>query len=835
MRSALQRLFTRSSVSHAPCDIGLSGRDVVRLRCCRYKSLEAQAEEVNGKGDPLTADRGKARNNVIQDVACDNSLEKNSSKEKETVGIGQHSSSPTPGIHVGKSNQQDAKRSEGNGGTAGTSMLSHDGRASRAKWIKRLSTFEQYKKESDIDSAKAHQPLLINDPSFASDYSLWLELIRFRRRHHGPNGGQGLFKEMFRRDITIPCDEIVGDELWELLIDAGHQDSSFLSGILSYSIKLKEKTGQAWPKLYCNLLVQALKTDPTLAYNLHVQLKQQFPPTIDDYRKLFRQCTLWNSVNDFEWLYRDLPLQGMYATVIPELCSIQRYPEALRWHDLLFTHRDLPSRFNHIHPLFAYLALRGDAQKMEQIANDLKEVYGGDLSVLSATEKFVRKHKAIGREIFNRQLGEVHDVVPKHLDDSFCARLFATKLFSVDTVIKGLQMIDATIVGPLSLREMALRDDCHLESIGRHLSQMRESGVSPDKSAFSLLLQRLVLSNKKLLLKSLIECDLHPDSFEDQDLQERLLVQYSVRDDHLQFERTLAAITIRCRSEDLLKWQLNLVLRNQISLRRTDAVMSTMQTMSQKGVPISSRTSRHLRVCWLQSRRPGRGAHSYQELSIIINTMVTTLRSGRHIPIIAWREIMRRLGMDGRLEEFEKLALWLADFYTNPPTQLSLPARLTVERNPSPERSSTNPQAPLKSLFTIAAQHAIVAWGFQQESKHHLKTYKTLDRLPFSRRRPLWMWGLILLHRLQAHGVPIHRSTIARICIHRFRILFGSGLSKRRANRRSVQLRTQRHHALDRWAFGFYVREVEKIWGRDLFQKVKLAGIVGFPRRTQVL
>jgi len=680
-------------------------------------------------------------------------------------------------------------------------------------WRQHLSTFTQYQKESDLDAARHDRPLLIEDERYAADWKLWLELIRFRRRHHGTKGTQALYREIFRRDMSMPTRGAVGKELWDASIMIAYHDSKFLPEITAYAIKIKRTTGEAWSRLYYSVVVCGLIKNPTLAYSLHIRLKEDFPPSLGDYQKLFHRSTAMDNVDAFERLYRDLPLPGMYGTIIPELCRLLNNRDAIRWHYLLFTCQDLPLDFNNIKPLLAYLAHLGDDRQIEQIVKDLKEVQGEITSIPLAAEKFVRERQPISREIFNRQLGKVHGVAPKHLSDSFCARLFATRLFSVETIISGLQMIAVETIGPLSIREIASRDNYHPSNFTRHLHRLKDAGILPDRSAFSLLIQKLASNDEQKLFRSVVECDLHPETFEDADVQERLLAEYYGRSDQLLIERTLAAITVRCKEQDLAKWRWNLTLRSHVKLRRIDAVKSILEAMKQQGIPVTTRSSRHLRVCWLSERRVGRAAHSTRELSIIINATQSTMLSGRHVPITAWREIMRRLGMAGRLPEFENLALWLVDHYTSPAGMTSLPSRILVNTDKASEHASnSNPQAFLKSLFTIAAQHAIVAWGFQQAVKCPPGNFRRVQTsfMVLNRQRPLWIWGLVLLRSLQQRGVPIHRSTVARICTQRLDILFGSGISRSHTNQRS--------RALDRHALGFYIRGMKKIWGGDLFR-----------------
>ncbi|MCJ1452898.1 hypothetical protein MMC28_003243 [Mycoblastus sanguinarius] len=699
-------------------------------------------------------------------------------------------------------------------------------------WKHRLSTQKEYQYESELGAAQSDRSRLIDDPEYAADWKLWLELIRFRKSHYSTAHTILLWREIFRRKMEIPTYGAVGKELWERLIQAGHKDSSFLEELISYAIDLKRTTGRSWPKIYYNIVAHSLKSDPDSAYKLHARLKQDYPPSIKEYQKIFKLTVSWGTVSRFRGLCKDFPVLGLYGIAVPELCRLQMYDEAINWHKVLFEINDLPSTFHEIKPLLAYLAQIRDDRRVEQITRALLEA---GVWFSGSAEAFVRKREVISREIMNRQLGEVHGIAPKHLSDRFCARLFATKLFSIDTIIKGLQMMVVESIGPLALREIASRDDCDAVAICRHIDRLKEAGVLLENSLFCSLIRKLALGNQGKMLRSVVECDLHPDTFEDLNLQEKLLAHYYETSDQQQIKRTLAILTIGCSEKDLDKVRYNLLLRCQTTLRNTEVVVAMLDRMETQNIPVTTRSSRHLRVCWLSKRVVGAKVLTTQELTVVINAARNTLLSGGIMPISAWNEIMRRLGMAGRLVEFESLALWLVSWYSSPPGYASFfNRRLLLTPKISPEsvdpsdgplqiskgypNRRTHPY--LKILFPVAAQSAIVAWGFQSCSVQSLKDNRILkvDWATPSRGRPQWAWGLELLLKLRDRGAPIEKGYVARICRQRLNALFGDKVSDRPVNRRAKELNDRQARNSEDYKRGAYVRQMKEIWGEDLFE-----------------
>ena len=691
-------------------------------------------------------------------------------------------------------------------------------------WRRRLTTFEQYQYQSNVEAPVFQGPRLLDNPSYAQDWQLWLELIVFRRRQHGAGGTIAIYREIFRRVLRLPTRGIVANQLWDLLIQAGYHDVGLLEEILVYAICLKASTKRTWPHIYSGILSIALKKDPCSAYDWHVKVRDDFPPSLEDYQRIFKLSIDWGSSVHFRGLYVDAPLTGMYGTVIRQLCKFQMYAEALRWHEVLCQAGDFPTEFTDIQPLLDHLVYIGERSRFENIIRQLGEAKVENRNV---AEDYAQRDKVITREIMNRKLGEVHDIAPTYLSDNFCARLFATQFFSVDTIIKGLHMIAAEVIGPLSLREIAFRDDCDPAAICHHIDVLRTAGVTLDNSAFCTIVRNLAVENKGAILKSIVNCDLHPDTFADYGLQERLLAQYYEEADPIKIERTLAILTTGCSDENLQRVRINLILRSQVTLSRQEQVLAIMEEMKHLGIAVSPRSSRHLRVCWLSRRRRGNGPERTQELAILIQASQMTMQSGRLVPIIAWREILRRLGMAGRLMEVENLALWLVDWYSSPAAKAALPkpilpsthrGQALVEGHVSSEESPDhNLKHYLNILFTTSARHAIVAWGFQQTGKPRRKIRRLI--IPRTAGEPIqlekvpeiqWTWGLHLLYKLKERGVPIQKSQVARICRHRLDTLFGAGLSKRLINRRA--------RAENVYSESLYVRKMEDIWGRNLFR-----------------
>ena len=670
-------------------------------------------------------------------------------------------------------------------------------------WRARLTTLEQFKAESSLElpSENGHCRL-IDDARFAQNPELWLELIRFRRRHDGLKGSQAVFKAMLDKGFQFPIEGTIADNLWDEFIELGRWKSRGIRDeVIPYALNLLQTTGNLWPKLYPKLLLQCLRTQPETAFKQHVILYKDFHPTSGQMKQLFHQIPLSKrSLGVFRRMYIDLKTRDMYSTIIPRLCLAEEYSQAIKWHYLLLRLGDIPTNAVIAEPLLDYLTLYGTAQQLSEVNKSLVE------AGVSFTSSGPATHiSPLSRENMNRLLGEEHSITPKELSDSFCARIFATKMFSTGTVIQTLNAFGVRTLGPLALKELAARENSSPEIVRQYIFRLNDAEISIGDSVFSVLTQKLAMNNDPLL-QDAVEHDMHPDAYEDYTLQESLLASYKRSDNRRKEELTLAILTAKTSPEDMQKARWNLLLRCAITNKDIKHAYQILELMQEQLLPVDARSSHYARTQLLSPRRRSKKPSHIDDLPIVIAIFQHILRTGGDLPALEWREIIRRLGMTGQLPAVESLALWLADWYLKPSFRRlqSSVFSLSRSRNQIPQSlSPRHEKHPLRLIFPIAAQHAIVAWGFQHCDN-------TASHTTSSNGSSLtWRWGVTLLAKLKERGVPVQRTDVARACRLRLVALFGLGRSSRRVNRRAQGRNFQQVEEM--------AAEMESLWGEELF------------------
>ena len=676
-------------------------------------------------------------------------------------------------------------------------------------WGSHLMTFEQYQYQSDLSQQSTMGPRLLDEPPFNTDFDLWLELILFQRRQRNINNVKALYHEMIKKDLCMPTTGATAEELWNIFLYIGWETHTVWEDFVPYARRLQERTGHSWQPLYARILTRSLKSVPQNAALWHTRLRNSFKPSSADMKAIFKKAVSSEAtLQVFERMYLDFSFRDLYSTVIPKLCNEGNYKRALQWHHMMITENDIPSDTEIAKPLSQHLAIHGTSDELISMSTSMAKV-GVPVTASIYQSLPVPVKKVTISELVNRQFGAAHDISPKSLSDEFCARLFATPAFPVDTVVKAIYMLGVDTLGPISLRELISREfKSRKHSSSRPISQcldaLREAGISIDNSTFCTVVTNLAVQGDEKLLEEVINCDMHPDAFEDPQLQEKLLAKYHACHDYQQVSRTLAILTAKCEPENLHSTLMNLILRS--ALRRGDMrkTYQQLEMMQEQMVPLSAKSVRAVRRSWFSPRKVSKPPASTAELPRVISLYQRFLRTGGDIRISQWREILLRLGMTGLLRDLEKLSLWLAEWYSNPSFRASESSLFmqTNEQIPNYLRTG-NCRHPLRKIFSGVAQQAIIAWGFQQSGELY-RNRKAVRNSGFS-----WRWGVKLLWELQQRNVLVLPSTLSRACQLRFTALVGPGISRRLINRTA--------HPISLDQVMDIAQEIEKMWGSEIF------------------
>ncbi|EMC94070.1 hypothetical protein BAUCODRAFT_150291 [Baudoinia panamericana UAMH 10762] len=427
-----------------------------------------------------------------------------------------------------------------------------------------------------------------------------------------------------------------------------------------------------------------------------------------------------------------------------------------------------------------------------------------------ATPAEVAKAMPLSRAAMSELVGEVHGIKPKHISDSFVAKLFATAAFPLDLVVRGLGFLGVQDVGPLALREMALRAGSTDAFIGT-LATLKQMKIKVSNALYCRLLRKLAADGQPEMFDALLANDQHPDSFEDDMVQDRLLKAFLHLEQWPMVHVTMMGRALAGHESEHRAW--NELLQHYLETGSWHNVEQTWQSMQARKVHITHRTVGFMwRYALPERRKRHRPAlsqwHStdrphFDALTFVTNAYMYASRHGDSVAPKVWVEMLKRYGMVYRLwPELEKLALWLGERYGTADSWEAIKKR---------QQGSVLPSDPFSTIFHWQMQQALFVWGFNNAAMMHRLRVRPLKLGGSDGMTPWedWAQGLKLLKRLSTtYGVGLRTSFIRKAFLLRMKIIF----SRRHTDVPVTRLIRRRN----RLSFEQYVRQGCEIFGPRL-------------------
>lgn len=645
------------------------------------------------------------------------------------------------------------------------------------RWQRLGVQLESLDYESDVGHTRDIGTRLVDSPAHRNDFGLWLELLKYRRRHYGNAGTRQIWDGLMGRvgGLQIPVDGETADTLWQTFVDCGLEREGFLSEIADYALGLWNETGQRWPKLYQSIVSWYVKRGkPGQAVHWHKRLQyphlsdpndiaQCFTSYISEYMKTPNNLLARRIA--FEQICQHTDGHQVYGQVISALIATGKPRDLLQMHEFLIARGDHPRSLEELQPLLDFAeAFISSSSTKEMLWQYSRERFGSAETVDSISSRPEEAGKFDSEE----------HLEDPGFNDGFGARVFATKALTFDMILSGLKTFRVTSIGPQSLREMA-RKAGGSHDVLEKLDILEQNNISVGDSIFARLLRRLATENRQAHLSELINSDQHHDVFEDSETQIALLKSYYIAGDWRQYNLTLEVL------KELLGDGLDLMsihVRKHIAAGETTLAAGVVTDMLMKGLTPNEYSVTFMVNYLFGPRRPGRrpvqqvNLRSRHDLASVFRYLQGLSQAGANVPLKLWDELLKRYGMTDRWDELRACCLWLARRY--PGYSASSSHSATAARAPRGDCLT------LQRIFHRHMQQAIISWGFIiQPSK--LKSYHMAGRhderlVPFVR-------GIMLLRELQNKGLIVQSAPVYRACLKRLLILYGPFYWSRRRNR----------------------------------------------------
>ncbi|KAJ4355556.1 uncharacterized protein N0V89_003574 [Didymosphaeria variabile] len=662
-------------------------------------------------------------------------------------------------------------------------------------------------------------------------------------RRKGREGIHEVWVSRNRLGLDLPTDDTPEAEfLWGTFV----KDKHVVIELLDHAADLRRRTGNVYPRLYelciAHWLPKSGYSRQALVYHRFMRRELQLQSLPLQHLVRINKGRLTTDMYDILLeMYKESDELNLYDEVVPEL---ERFPtQAFRWHSACILKGDLPSPEVAASPMVqAFLARNASSSNPEVRVN---------VAIAASLGSEDEMDHALLRRLRGR------DTAPVRFEDSFCARMFATRAVPPDSVIRGLALVGVNEIGPLAVRAMASRTESSSE-LSERFEQLKASGIALQGGVFSLALEVFAQKRQHLLVRSMLESDQHPEVYDDVGLQTKLLNYYLEQHDWDQAHRTLAILSLFHKKRATRAW--NLLLRSQTTRCVPDEIVQTLQHMAQNRITVSPSSIAKLRINILRVRRRGRlpvrrtteHRKGFDDLRFVARMYLFILDNDiGYISPFLWHEILRRYGMTGRMRELRRLIHWLFCWYAprgevsirtirkpgfldtdTERLRLSNPAKTQFWRPSdieSPIHAQTHKHHPLRQLFPDRFKQALIVWGFRVGLLPNAPTEQSMlsgvaskehyrDR--FRRRGILqrlnWDIGLKTVAELRYLGLYVNSRTVVKTLQMMFINLFGRGRSHIRANRIMQAVNTT--------PYAEYVRRVNEIWDTPLFPEPRLYG-----------
>ena len=609
---------------------------------------------------------------------------------------------------------------------------------------------------------------LVDRPIRRHDFQLWESLLQYRSRIDDVKGVRAIWEALMQRRLVLPVSGSEADSIWRLVLSAAAQDDDLLGQVIRYCRAEADKgLGAVWPYFFETLMIELLRRTPRKSFQVLLDIEKWCPRPAGYLHRIVLESPSSPSVlRSLRPIYKRSSVRDLYATIMPLLFRRGRINAAYRWHQFLSFRNDvsLEAIQGYEHLLPRLTVKRGGRVVPKALQRKPP----------TAADQVVVKTESPEGSRLTEFLMQMLSHSNNPISDRFCARYFATTAASVDVVLSGMQLLGVEKLGPLALRELAVREGS-AEALHCRIESMAAKGIRLDGSRFALLARKFAADGENELLEDLVSSDQHPDELANMRLQRSLLAMYLETNNVRQIRKTLAVLTIL--KDDVRTLECNYILQGYILRHNATRAMQVLNGMHEANIPVTFGSSRDVAESQSDKDRwrklPRRFRERHPARPAAVSVMLRLLQSGSRLDPRRWHLVIRQLGQSTELLELEKLVLWLATFYGtggHKENRLSLtPARLALTsstRMPTsvhlPVQKITGyPAYPLQDIFTLQLQQEMVALGLRRTRQLLCHAYKG-TRNPASvfkqllRTKP-FLLGLRLIKILVEKGLPVRR------------------------------------------------------------------------------
>ncbi|RDA88983.1 hypothetical protein CP532_0712 [Ophiocordyceps camponoti-leonardi (nom. inval.)] len=574
--------------------------------------------------------------------------------------------------------------------------------------------------------AADHHTLTLESEPLPYDLKGWELLLSTQRRENGDDGGWIIFEAISQRGLLGLIDLSEANVLRDEIVAVALSSDERTAKLIEVAHQLYDDSGYLWPHLYLKIMYFTIEHARFReAARWHFCLARPFCTGAEVFGSLIAAFACDPSPemqNGLRSLYIVSSKRGLYDFIIPTLFSSGKSELARRWRRTLIMFNDFPTTAESL-PFLKFLFSYYPTIELTE-----EEI---------AVARLV-SHTASRRDDDDKtgqSLATSHDA-PKsqgHFSDSVVAKWLASSWASVEFAVNFVHRLGLRKLGPRSLQSLALREK-DAQAVASRLEQIERLGIGVSTTAYCKVLVFFAKHGEDDLLASLLNCDVHPDEFEDVNLRYRLRSASIEAEDTERtrlwegVEQALEQLESSRKVHALQNIDLCLLSMSEVS-RILDQIEAAKLSVTQHQATnllslVTDGISQHPSEWYVHLQTSGISARSHLD-----NAVAVIRRIAHHdvaVPISHWKLLLLNLGRLGFFDELERMCLELVKKYS-PASQNMVPvhyedwprpptARVTAKKAKKPSSISTEPEDTASGgLKALNARDK----GWNGESEHH--------------------------------------------------------------------------------------------------------------------
>lgn len=695
--------------------------------------------------------------------------------------------------------------------------------ASFGKWQwlindpKRLSVETDF--ERDGAAKRMTRSLLIDRYDHQGDFELWNCLLQHLQRLEGDEGVHKLWRAFWGRRSLYQWRKVSQKIFWTTIVEAALrlEDEKFLDSVYTYAEYMVEVHDTQWPDLYMNIVPYFLRTGQhDKAIKWHMRLVPNYYPGSQDFIAMIREFSFDHKLASsfmLQSLYIASPERRFYDAIVPYLYGRGQAKLARMWRVTCIKQQDGPRLHAPSRQFLRYLL--GYFHAVDLHPREAEVIREQKQALSDENEQQVE----ISREFMNQVHGKTFGFTAKTYNDQLGARWFASSWVGLDLATSVIIALGVQQIGPLSLQSICLREGT-AQGVLTRIRQLEEAGISIPDSGYSKAIQHFARTGDNELLMRLLQCDIHPDVFDDIELQAKLMASSAAAGDMSTYTLLLAS-RMACVA-DSARTMANAMLRMHLSRRNHDRVLHIIDDMQAVGVPLNAETCDFIftwirrRVSWHPTQRNPHRLH--YSLALCRRLMSMDIP----VPVDTWTRIVYGLGQGRFLDDLYNVVLEVTDFYTTrrslrpgfvPINKVDVPHKITRPLSEVdnliglyiPMDTPVNLTLhPLNRIFSRRWQSDFLRWSFRMltcrngpDSEQHRETFQR---------------AIDVLRRLEDRGLRINIPKVRKVLYIRLAEMYGSAPVAEKTQQQSRQ-----QHLL---SLNQVKAMIDEAWGSDLLPPI---------------